>query len=172
MQPTYTCPDCGQEHTEWPALGFKAPDPYVGLTEEEKAAMATIDDDVCVIKYEDQTDRFIRGVIRFPVIGSCQTMEFGVWMSVSEASLDDYVNKSNNPGHENAYVGYLMNAIPNYKPTEPVIMRAVLQGPGLRPIMELKPGDYQVGSLEFDWFEGIPLEVAERRLGDILRDYN
>lgn len=66
----YTCTSCGEKHEDMPAIGFTAPYPYNQLSEEERIAyQAECDSDFCIIRYPDQTDRFIRAVLRFRLSG-------------------------------------------------------------------------------------------------------
>ena len=110
----YICSKCGQEHEGWPAIGFKTPDSYFTLTQDEKDSTAEINDDVCVIKYEDQTDRFIRGVLNQFVVDHCDHLEYGVWVSLSEKSLNDYLENCDNENHQTTYFGFLATRIPGY----------------------------------------------------------
>lgn len=90
----YTCTSCGEKHEDMPAIGFTAPDPYNQLSEEERIAyQAECDSDFCIIRYPDQTDRFIRAVLPIPIIGHEETLEYGVWVSVSEKSFNDYQSR-------------------------------------------------------------------------------
>ena len=66
----HTCTSCGEKHEDMPAIGFAIPDPYNQLSEEERIAyQAECDSDFCIIRYPDQTDRFIRAVLLIPIIG-------------------------------------------------------------------------------------------------------
>lgn len=66
----HTCTSCGEKHEDMPATGFTAPYPYNQLSEEERIAyQAECDSDFCIIRYSDQTDRFIRAALPIPIIG-------------------------------------------------------------------------------------------------------
>lgn len=74
----YTCTSCGEKHEDMPALCFATPAPYDQLSEEERIAyQAECDSDFCIIRYPDQTDRFIRAVLLIPIIGHEETLEYG-----------------------------------------------------------------------------------------------
>lgn len=74
----HTCTSCGEKHEDMPAIGFAIPDPYNQLSEEERIAyQAECDSDFCIIRYPDQTDRFIRAVLLIPIIGHEETLEYG-----------------------------------------------------------------------------------------------
>ena len=120
---TYTCECCGKVLEDWPSLAFKTPDSYYWLSDEDKAN-STISDDFCVVNTEGETYRFIRVVMFIEVINSCQELHYGVWVSLSEASFNDYneyptstgfVLKSNidsmtfNNFHEGLHIGVIMS---------------------------------------------------------------
>jgi hypothetical protein len=113
----YTCNKCGLEHEEWPALTYNAPVSYYNLTDEEKNTIAEIGSDHCIITYEDQTDRFIRCTLVQKVNEHCQDLEYGIWVSLSEKSYNDYADNFDNKNHVTTYFGYLCNNIPGYEST-------------------------------------------------------
>jgi hypothetical protein len=63
----YTCSSCGKEHEDLPAIAFDAPSYYYDLSDEEKETIAEFTNDFCIIKDEDQTDRFIRAILFQPL---------------------------------------------------------------------------------------------------------
>lgn len=111
----YTCTSCGEKHEDMPALCFATPDPYNQLSEEERIAyQAECDSDFCIIRYPDQTDRFIRAVLLIPIIGHEETLEYGVWVSVSEKSFNDYQSDFHNNPENVVYFGRICNWLPPY----------------------------------------------------------
>lgn len=88
----YQCLNCGEYHDEWPSIGYNEPFYYSILSDEDKKNIAKIDDDFCVIKHDDQTDYFIRVVLKLEVTDNCQSLDYGVWVSLSEKSFTDYLN--------------------------------------------------------------------------------
>ncbi len=82
LKTNYLCSVCGEDHSEWPALTYNSPNSYFGVTEEDKYSIATIDSDFCTIEYEDQTDRFIRVVLKQKVNDSDQDLEYGLSVSL------------------------------------------------------------------------------------------
>ena len=76
--PPPPCSICHQPHPDWPALAFATPTAYHHLTAEEKTVyVRLITDDYCIIECKDQTDRFIRTVLRQPVIDHPKPLEYG-----------------------------------------------------------------------------------------------
>jgi hypothetical protein len=84
----YTCNNCGKEHEEWPALTFKEPDGYHCLSEKDKADIAEISSDFCVVTHPEQTDRYIRCTLTLKVNDHCEDLDYGVWVSLSEKSFE------------------------------------------------------------------------------------
>ncbi|MBP7556770.1 MAG: DUF2199 domain-containing protein [Chitinophagaceae bacterium] len=77
---TYLCSKCGREHAGWPALAYLAPVLYDNLSEEEKQEIGELDSDFCMIRHEDQTDRFIRCTLTQKVTDHCENLEYGLWV--------------------------------------------------------------------------------------------
>jgi hypothetical protein len=92
----YTCSTCGKEHDDWPAIAFDTP----SMSVEDKEKITEINSDFCVIEYEDQTDRYIRAVLFQKVIDHCDDLHYGVWVSLSEKSFNDYKENFHNEEHE------------------------------------------------------------------------
>ena len=159
----YKCSKCGKVHDEWPALGFTTPDQYHELSEEEKDKVAEISEDFCVIKYEDQTDRFIRCVLFQEVNDCCQNLEYGVWVSVSEKSFNEYKSFFQSGDNDAVYFGYLCSQIPEYEDTLGIKMNVVVSQGDNRP--EVIPHDDQMDDpFVKDYYEGISKEEAEQRI--------
>ena len=94
------CSVCGETHSGWPALTFNSPSSYHELNENEKQSIAKIDTDFCEIKYEDQTDKFIRVVLKQKIKDSNLELDYGLWVSLSDKSWNDYKLNYNNENHE------------------------------------------------------------------------
>jgi hypothetical protein len=162
----YKCSKCGQEHEGRPSIAFDSPDYYDSLNEEDKKSIATLSDDLCVIRHEDQTDRFIRAVLHQKVNDDCQTLDYGVWVSLSEKSFKDYVDNFDNEDHNATYFGFLSNNLTGYKNTLTLRTNVVLRGK-IRP--EVIPHDDQFDN-DFvrDYYEGIDKETADERINRVL----
>ena len=158
----YICESCGKEHEEWPALTFDSPNNYHNLSEEEKTSIAEINSDFCVITYSDQTDRFIRVTLTQKVIDHCEDLEYGLWVSLSEKSFNDYSDKYNNEDHEAVYFGFLSNDIPGYNSTIGVHTNVCTRTGNNRPY--IVPHQNFDHPFTRDYFNGIPKEVAGKRI--------
>jgi hypothetical protein len=110
----YICSHCGKEHDDWPALAYSSPTNYDELSGEEKQNWGALDSDFCIISYPDQTDRFIRCTMTQKVLDHCEDLEYGLWVSLSETSFQDYSDNFNQENHETTYFGWLANVLPDY----------------------------------------------------------
>ena len=162
----YICSKCGQEHEGRPAIGFDSPYYYDTLSQDEKDSIATLSEDLCTITHEDQTDRFIRGVIHMQVNDDCEPLDYGVWVSLSESSYDNYKENFHNEYHEVTYFGYICNNLTGYDDTLSIKANVVTRGK-TRP--EIIPHDDQMDN-EFvrDYYEGIDKATADARIRQLL----
>jgi hypothetical protein len=158
----YTCENCGKEHEDWPALTFNSPHYYHILSNEEKETIATIDLDFCTIKRSDHTDRFIRVTLAQKVNDHCADLEYGLWVSLSEKSFNDYSDNYNNDSHQAGYFGYLSNYVPGYSNTLSIHMNVNTQSANQRPYIE--PHQSFDHPFVKDYYNGISKAEAETRI--------
>ena len=83
----YICATCGKTHSDLPSIGFEVPFHYDILSEKDKEEIALINEDLCRIEHATQTDYFIRAVLQIPIIDHEQTLDYGIWVSVSEKTF-------------------------------------------------------------------------------------
>lgn len=162
----YTCSCCGKEYDDWPALDFHEPAYYGELGDEEKETIAVIGTDLCVIEHQDQTDRFIKGVLYQKVNGTCQQLQYTVWVSLSEKSYNDYVENFDNHEHEATYFGYLCNWIAPYKSTLSLHTNVVVSKGNKRPEVVPHENDHPFVR---DYYNGISIDEAERRMREVIK---
>lgn len=74
----YTCTPCSEKHEDMPVIDFATPDNQLSEEECWIVYQAEWDSDFCIIRYPDQTDRFIFAVLLIPIIGHEETLEYGV----------------------------------------------------------------------------------------------
>jgi hypothetical protein len=167
----YTCSNCGEVHDEWPALTFDSPTSYNVLPENMKQEIGELTSDFCVVRHPEQTDRFIRGTLTIKVNDHCEDLEYGIWVSLSEKSFQDYSENFGDPNHEARYFGWLSNDIPEYEvPQGSIPTTVITRQNGLRPeIVPHKDFDHQ---LVRDYYEGISKVEAEKRIQDMLKVIN
>lgn len=164
---TFICDCCGKEHESWPAITYNAPNSYHNLSPQEKEEIAVIDQDFCVIKHsDDHIDRFVRVVLIQKVNDHCEDLEYGFWVSLSEASFNDYLENFDNENHETQYFGWLCNYIPQYEFSKSIPTTVVTQTGNNRPaIFPHKDFDHPFVK---DFYNGITKEEAEKRIHKIL----
>ncbi len=156
------CSTCGEKHDELPALGFKTPFYYGTLNEMEKAQFANISKDFCVLTYEDQTDRFIRTVLTIPINDACEDLDYGVWVSLSEKSFNEYEADYNYNVAGKTYFGRLSNKIRDYEEsTLELHVNVNTRNGGIRPETVLHKNEHKLVS---DWENGITIEEAKKRV--------
>lgn len=164
----YKCSVCNEVHDEWPALTFNSPSSYHELTESEKASIAKIDSDFCTINYEDQTDRFIRVVLKQKVNNNDQDLDYGLWVSLSEKSFTDYQNNYNNENHERQYFGWLNSRIPEYENTINIPTTVNTNLGNDRP--EITPHNDFDHDFVRDYYNGISRIEAEKRIHKMMKN--
>lgn len=163
----YKCSCCGEVHDGWPALAFNSPYYYDLLSEERKQSIAQLSSDFCIVKHKEQTDRFIRVMLCQKVKGFKWHLDYGLWVSLSEESFDDYYTNFDNKNHVTTYFGWLCSTIPPYESTL-----------SIPTLVHTKPGDERpeiVPKEDFDhpfvrdYYEGISKEEAEKRIHDMMK---
>jgi len=162
----YKCSSCGNEHEEWPALTYISPDNYNSLSEEDKQRIDRLDSDFCTIEHPDQTDRFIRGTLTQKVVDHCEDLEYGLWVSLSEKSFQDYVENYDREDYETKYFGWLCNSIPDYSFSESIPTAVFTRLGRQRPaIVPHKGFEHRFVR---DFYEGITKAEVEKRIKTML----
>lgn len=135
LRPSVKCTYCGRgmKH-HLPALAYMAPDYW---QEEFKGkAGHSLKSDFCTINNETF---FVRTVLRIPIVDSDETLEWGVWVSLSETNFKRYDKVFGTKGEldEEPYFGWLSNQLDGYPDCLEIKTRVHLQGGGRRPLLEL-----------------------------------
>ncbi|HHC78855.1 MAG TPA: DUF2199 domain-containing protein [Flavobacteriia bacterium] len=163
----FKCAECGKIHSEWPALAFKSPSNYNCLTDQEKKELGKLDSDFCEIHYQDQIDRFIRVTLTQKLNDACETLEYGLWVSLSEKSYQDYNENFDNPNYETRYFGYLCNNIPKYENTMSIPCDVITKTGNDRP--EIFPHQNFDHQFVRDYYFGISKAEAENRINEMIK---
>ncbi|MDR2221815.1 MAG: DUF2199 domain-containing protein [Flavobacteriaceae bacterium] len=162
----YICADCGQEHEDWPALVFQAPDPYLALSEEAKAN-AELTKEICCIDDEEGTHWYLRGVMTQYVYDACQYLDYGVWVSLSEASMKDYYEHYDDKEYKTTYFGWLVTDLPNYPANTTFALPTNVEVDNSKGIPTILP--HQGDSIFIkEFYEGISTEEALHRIDALL----
>jgi len=164
----YKCAECRQVHSDWPALAFKSPANYDFLSEQEKSELGKLDTDFCEIKYEDQIDRFIRVTLTQKINDACETLDYGLWVSLSEKSYSDYKENFNNLKHETQYFGWLCSNINEYGDTSSIPCDVITKNGNDRP--EILPHQDYDHPFVKDYYNGISRKDAENRINEMIKN--
>lgn len=124
----------------------------------EKASATFLDEDYCVI---DDEYFFVRGLIQIPIVGSTETLNWGVWGSVSRANFEVLLRAGRDATLEEPMpmFSWLSTRIPEYPDTLNLKMHLQLQESGLRPHFCLERADHPLSQ---DYYHGIlPVRVRE-----------
>jgi hypothetical protein len=162
---TWTCSCCGRQFDDLPLdWNTDAPVPYLDIPEAERAARAELADNFCTI---DGDAFYIRGLIEIPIIGQAGRLAFGVWGSLSAASMGKVSEVWERPDRAEAgpFFAWLCSALPLYPNTLLLKARVHLRAPPTVPYVELEPTDHP---LAVEQRHGVTLarvvEIAEALL--------
>jgi hypothetical protein len=142
MKYAWTCQCCGKTFDSVPMdYAVRAPRNWFGIPEHERASRSKLSDDICTI---DDSEYYVRGCIEIPVADCSELFIWGVWVSVSEASLQRILElwDATNVESEPPKFAWLCTWIAGYP--EPVNIKCeVFVRPGtLRPRIVLEPTAY------------------------------
>ena len=163
---SFNCSKCGKHHEAWPALAYDSPDHYALLSQEEQGAIAKLTDDFCVITYPDETDRFVRGVLFQKVNDHCETLDYGLWVSLSEKSFLDYQAHFTDDNYEAVYFGWICNTLEGHDYCLGIPTNVILKGDGKRP--EIVPHSDHEHPFVYEYYNGISRREAINRIDSML----
>jgi hypothetical protein len=121
-----------------------------------------LNEDYCAISGRDF---FVRGLIQLPIIGTGETLRWGVWGSLSAANFGALLRSANEPEQAQlpSMFSWLSTQISEYPDTLNLKMHAHIQKADLRPNFELELSDHP---LSREYHNGItPERVKEIMLG-------
>lgn len=161
----YICECCGIEKEDWPAIVYHSPFPYSNLSDKH-LKNAELSSDFCVIQYPDEICYFIRAILVQEVTESCQDLEYGVWVSLSEKSYHEYAENYDNKDFEGGYFGWLANYLPDYEFDQTIPADVIVNNKMGRPL--IYPHESQDHPFIKDFYSGISGEEAEIRINKVL----
>ncbi|WPO84563.1 DUF2199 domain-containing protein [Chryseobacterium sp. JJR-5R] len=144
---------------------YHSPFPYSNLSDKD-LENAKLSSDFCVIQYLDEICYFIRAVLVQKVTESCQDLEYGVWVSLSEKSYDEYVENYDNENFEEGYFGWLANYLPDYEFDQTIPADVIVNNKMGRPL--IYPHESQDHPFIKDFYSGISGKEAEIRINKVL----
>ena len=98
----------------------------------------------------------------------CEDLEYGLWVSLSEKSFEDYLANFDNENHETQYFGWLSNYISQYQFSNSIPTTVVTKSGNDRP--EIFPHQDFDHPFVKDYYEGITKEEAEKRIQGMLKN--
>jgi hypothetical protein len=155
----WTCRCCGRQYGTLPLdFAFDAPIYWRQLSEEERKE-AFLSSDVCVIG----EDRFIRGCLEIPLQGRGDRFVWGVWASLSEASLRrayELWDAPDIPVGEPARFGWLSSELQNVYGVSTLNLKTAVRfrAGNLRPLIEVEPSDHPLAR---EQAEGITIDRVQ-----------
>jgi hypothetical protein len=117
-----------------------------------------VNEDFCSI--EDH-DFFVRGVIHLPIIGTAETLRWGVWGSLSRDSFEKLIQMNDDPKRVglSPMFSWLSTQLPEYPDTLNLKMYAHIKEVNSRPDFELEPSSHPLAE---EFHKGIsPERVKE-----------
>jgi hypothetical protein len=124
-----------------PTFAADAPLHLYAIPEDEREQRCVLQSDTCVI---DDKLFFVRGCIEIRVDGANEPFVWGVWVSLSARSFEDFVACMDAPkrAHIGPFFGWLSAELSIYPSTENLKTRVHLRDDGIRPYIELEPTDH------------------------------
>jgi hypothetical protein len=112
----YTCALCDKVHEGLPAITFDAPALYYEIPEDERDERAHLSADFCVI---DNEHYFVRTVLTLPIKQHAETLEWGVWGSLSTDNFKRYAETFDDDGQSKlgAMFSYFSSRLRGYPET-------------------------------------------------------
>lgn len=137
----FKCTCCNEWHEGMPTYAADAPLFLYGIPEEERKHRCVLQSDTCVV---DDRLYFVRGCIEIPVDGANEPFVWGVWVSLSAQSFEDFVAclDTRKRAHIGPFFGWLSAELPLYPSTENLKTPVHLRDDGIRPHIELEPTDH------------------------------
>ncbi len=154
----FKCSTCDEVHEGIPTFGWDYPIHYLQIPEAERDDRCHLGSDDCVI---DDQWFFVRGCIEIPVHGYADPFIWGVWVSLSEESFNEWSEVFEVPNRSNCgpYFGWLSSHLALYPDTINLKTYVHLRDNGIRPWLELEPTEHP---LAVEQREGMsPDRVAE-----------
>ena len=136
---TWTCSCCQRQFHELPIhWAVDVPAPYEDMTEIERQSRAMLSSDYCTI---DDNIFFIRAAIEIPLAEQTECFTWGVWVSLSAASMEKAQRARENFDRyaEGPLFGWLSTALPYESSTLNLKAHVHLRRPPLIPSVEIEP---------------------------------
>ncbi len=161
---SFRCTCCGEVHEGSPSFAFEAPSSYLEQPESIQKT-AHLGSDLCHYRDEDGSHYFVRTVLEVPIDGVEEPFLWGVWVSLSKASYDRYVETYENSDPTDRYFGWFCNYLPAYPNTYALKTQVHPRAGGERPWIELEATDHPLCQ---DYHRGISPQRAQQIAEDVM----
>lgn len=155
----FTCSCCGQRHEGSPSFGYRAPAHYDQLSEQDRQSIAELSEDLCRIEHPEGTDYFARVVLEIPIHGVSEPFLWGVWVSLSRGSFEEYTSTWGSHDESDRYFGWFSNRLPYYPDTMNLKTNVRPRNGGCRPALELQLSEHP---LAIHFHEGLTVREAQQ----------
>lgn len=133
MATPYTCPTCGQIHTDLPHVGSASPFHWADQLINDPNSLLT--EDLCIV---EGRGFFVRGILEIPVHGYEHEFGWGVWVSHKRENFQIY-REHFDSAEIGPFFGWLCTKIDYYsESTLESKTMAHYRGGGLRPRIVLE----------------------------------
>jgi hypothetical protein len=88
----YKCATCEEWHVGEPSLAFAVPGYLSEIPQAEHKARVHSTEDLCAV---DDEHFFARVSLEIPIIGASEAFLWGIWVTLSRRSFDDYTERLN-----------------------------------------------------------------------------
>jgi hypothetical protein len=153
----FRCSQCEKVHQGLPAIVFDAPSYYYGLDEAARPVRSKRTDNLCVI---DGEHHFVRAVLRVPILGESECLEWGVWGTLSRENFERYGSSMHEDDQSQLgpMFSWFASNLPTYPATSGLRCNLIPQDGNCRPLVQFDPEEAH--PLVLDTQRGISLERA------------
>ena len=150
----YTCPCCDRSFDGVFDIGFDHPAPWphgnrkdAGLDIMEVGG-DSLSQDICKMSEH----RFLRAVLKLPIIGTDQVFAFGPWASVAPHNFDTYIRHEATAslGRFEGCFAWMMNFLPGFEITDWLPCNLLIDDPEERPYLEVHDDSHELAQLQED----------------------
>jgi hypothetical protein len=140
MEFQFKCATCDEVHVGMPSFAVNEPSHFWSVPEAERVARCDLASDVARI----DEHFFVRGCLDIPVDGTHDVFTWGVWVSLSAASAEQFLASYDTAerSHIGPFLGWLNTSLAPYPETLNLKTHVHLRNNGSRPFIELEPTDH------------------------------
>jgi len=164
----YTCSECNEEHEGLPSMGYKKPEYYFDVPEDEREKRVECDSDFCIIKPSEKSINqhiiyAIRAELYIPVKRMDEYISLGIWVSQSEEKFQLYYDTFEKDQSDFLSFGWLTLHMPYYKTLDDkghlvsVACDVIGRNNNQRPLVHIQETDHP---LYYDSHSGVNLKKA------------